>query len=156
PSCDPACGRRGRTPDRAWSVDRNSRNLYGRPGAPRVPYWRVAVRHTHDRWRLDWFGRCRRTRLLFGGETRDHDRAGSLAPRRRTESMKSARWMNISERWFRLLLRLYPPDFRDELGESLVETYRDRAHEALRQRGIFSVAVVWCASLHDSLLNGLG
>ena len=39
--------------------------------------------------------------------------------------MKSARWMNISERWFRLLLRLYPPDFRDELGESLVETYRD-------------------------------
>ena len=35
-----------------------------------------------------------------------------------------------SERWFRLLLRLYPSDFRDEMGESLVEAYRDRCRKA--------------------------
>jgi hypothetical protein len=27
--------------------------------------------------------------------------------------------MNASERWFRLLLRLYPADFREEMGEAL-------------------------------------
>ena len=63
--------------------------------------------------------------------------------------MKSHRLMNASERWFRLLLRLYPPDFRDEMGEGLVETYRERARET-------SKAVVWCAALRDSLVNGLG
>ena len=28
--------------------------------------------------------------------------------------------------------RLYPPDFRDDMGEAVVEAYRDRAREALR------------------------
>jgi hypothetical protein len=31
--------------------------------------------------------------------------------------------MNLSERWFRLLQRLYPADFRDEMGNALVEAY---------------------------------
>src|SRR2546422_7650276 len=57
--------------------------------------------------------------------------------------------MNASERWFRLLLRLYPADFRDEMGEALVETYLHRSREE-------SVALVWCAALWDSLRNGLG
>jgi predicted permease len=57
--------------------------------------------------------------------------------------------MNASERWFRLLLRLYPADFRDEMGEALVETYLDRAREE-------SMTSVWLAALWDSLLNGLG
>jgi hypothetical protein len=29
----------------------------------------------------------------------------------------------MSERWFRLLLRLYPADFRDDMGDSVVEGY---------------------------------
>jgi putative ABC transport system permease protein len=57
--------------------------------------------------------------------------------------------MNASERWFRLLLRLYPADFRDEMGEALVETYLHRSREE-------SVALVWFAALWDSLRNGLG
>src|SRR2546422_835294 len=57
--------------------------------------------------------------------------------------------MNASERWFRLLLRLYPADFRDEMGEALVETYLHRSREE-------SVALVWCAALWDSLRNGFG
>ena len=51
--------------------------------------------------------------------------------------------VNVSERWFRLLQRLYPPDFRDDMGEAVVETYRDRAREALRRGGILRLAVVW-------------
>jgi putative ABC transport system permease protein len=63
--------------------------------------------------------------------------------------MKSERWMRISERWFRLLLHLYPADFRDEFGEGLVKTYLDRSREE-------SLASVWFAALRDSIRNGLG
>src|SRR5262245_4432716 len=57
--------------------------------------------------------------------------------------------MTASERWFRLLLRLYPTDFRDEFGEALVQTYLDRSREA-------SLLLVWFAALKDSIRNGLG
>ena len=43
--------------------------------------------------------------------------------------------VDASERWLRLLLRLYPADFRDEMGEALVETYRDRCRAAARDGG---------------------
>src|SRR5262249_4863252 len=57
--------------------------------------------------------------------------------------------MSFSERWFRLLLRLYPADFRDEMGEALVETYLHRAAET-------SPVWVWWVAFWDSLRNGLG
>ena len=66
------------------------------------------------------------------------------------------RLLATSERWFRLLLRLYPPDFRDEMGDALVETYRDRATEALKTGGTRRLARVWFAALRDSVRNGLG
>ena len=44
--------------------------------------------------------------------------------------MSRDRLLRLSERWFALLLRLYPRDFRDEMGRSFVETYRDGAREA--------------------------
>jgi hypothetical protein len=40
------------------------------------------------------------------------------------------RMLNLSERWFRLLQRLYPSDFRDEMGNAVVEAYMDRARMA--------------------------
>jgi hypothetical protein len=52
--------------------------------------------------------------------------------------------MNLSKRWFRLLLRLYPSDFRDEMGEALVETYLERSREE-------PLAAVWFIALGDSL-----
>ena len=61
-----------------------------------------------------------------------------------------------SARWFRLLLRVYPADFRDEMGDALVDTYRRRADAALNQGGRFRVAAIWIAALIDSLRNGLG
>jgi putative ABC transport system permease protein len=51
---------------------------------------------------------------------------------------------------------LYPPDFRDEMGDALVETYRDRATEAFKTGGTMRLARVWFAALRDSVRNGLG
>ena len=62
------------------------------------------------------------------------------------------RLVNVSERWFRLLQRLYPPDFRDDMGDAVVETYRDRARDALRRGGILRLAMLWVRAL----LVGMG
>ncbi|HEX7081554.1 MAG TPA: ADOP family duplicated permease [Gammaproteobacteria bacterium] len=74
--------------------------------------------------------------------------------------MRRDRLLHVSDAWFRLLLRLYPPDFRDEMGEALVETYRDRASEALDHGSAAAsrlrLAGVWLAALWDSLRNGPG
>jgi len=70
--------------------------------------------------------------------------------------MSTDRLMNVSERWFRLLQRLYPVDFRDEMGDAVMEAYRDRAREALTRGGIIRLAAVWVGALVDSLRNGPG
>jgi predicted permease len=70
--------------------------------------------------------------------------------------MSVERLLHVSEGWFRLLLRLYPRDFRDEMGEGLLEAYRDRAREALRRGGVLSLGLVWFRALVDSLRNGPG
>lgn len=63
--------------------------------------------------------------------------------------------MSLAARWFRLLLRLYPPDFRDEMGGGLLDAYRRKMEEA-QKRGGLRVAAVCLAALNDSLWNGLG
>jgi putative ABC transport system permease protein len=70
--------------------------------------------------------------------------------------MKCNRLLRVSEQWFRLLLGLYPPDFREEMGHALLEAYRDRAREALKRGGITPLARLWLAALADSLRNGPG
>lgn len=64
--------------------------------------------------------------------------------------------MRVSGRWFRLLLRLYPADFRDEMGIGIVEAYRDRARVTLNRSGAMGVAWLWLRALADALWNGLG
>jgi putative ABC transport system permease protein len=66
------------------------------------------------------------------------------------------RLVQASDRWLRLLLRLYPADFRDEMGEALLETYRDRCRAAVRDGGVAALAGVWLRALADSAGNGLG
>jgi putative ABC transport system permease protein len=63
---------------------------------------------------------------------------------------------SASERWFRLLLRAYPADFRDEMGDAVVEAYCERVRGAQRDGGPVRVAGVWLAALIDSLRNGVG
>ena len=70
--------------------------------------------------------------------------------------MTAGRGLERSERWLRLLLRLYPADFRDEFGEALVETYRDRCRTAVQRGGAGALAWVWLRALVDALRNGLG
>ncbi len=68
----------------------------------------------------------------------------------------SAGRYGLSQAWFRLLLRLYPDDFREELGEALLETYRDCARDARDGGGRSALARLWLRALVDSLRNGLG
>src|SRR5688572_17852479 len=68
--------------------------------------------------------------------------------------MKGSFLLNLSERWFRLLLRLYPADFRDEMGDSVVETYRDRARDAVNRGGVIRLAGLWLLALVDFLRTG--
>jgi hypothetical protein len=62
--------------------------------------------------------------------------------------------LRISERWFRLLERLYPPDFRDEMGNAVVEAYMDRAYHSLENGGNIHLVALWFRALVDSLRNG--
>jgi hypothetical protein len=59
----------------------------------------------------------------------------------------------MSEWWFRLLDRLYPPDFREEMGNAVVEAYMDRAQHSL-QNGKIHLVALWFRALFDSLRNG--
>jgi putative ABC transport system permease protein len=68
--------------------------------------------------------------------------------------MMRNRMLNVSERWFRLLQRLYPPDFRDEMGNAVVEAYMDRARDALKNSGRLHLVALWLRALVDSLRNG--
>jgi putative ABC transport system permease protein len=68
--------------------------------------------------------------------------------------MNQQKLLHWSERWFRLLLRFYPPDFRHEMGRSFVETYRDQGRDALKQRGRIGLAGVWFRALKDAIRSG--
>ena len=68
--------------------------------------------------------------------------------------MTDARILTLSERWFRLLLHLYPADFRDEIGAAIVDVYRERARQAMSRYGMPALAMVWLRALVDSLWNG--
>ena len=68
--------------------------------------------------------------------------------------MRRQPMLHISERWFRLLRRLYPPDFRDQMGSAVVEAYMDRARDALKNGGKIHLVALWVRALVDSLRNG--
>lgn len=69
--------------------------------------------------------------------------------------MSRHRMLHISEQWFRFLERLYPPDFHDEMGSGVVETYMDRARDALKNGGNAHLVGLWFRALLDSLRNGI-
>jgi len=68
--------------------------------------------------------------------------------------MTRNRMLNMSERWFRLLQYLYPPDFRSEMGNAVVEAYTDRTRATLRNSGKIHLIALWLRALADSLRNG--
>ncbi|HEY7188545.1 MAG TPA: ADOP family duplicated permease [Vicinamibacterales bacterium] len=70
--------------------------------------------------------------------------------------MTRAWLMRLSQQWFRLLLRLYPADFRDDMGDGVLDTYSRRARVALDRRGLTGLAWLWLRALLDALRNGPG
>src|SRR5262249_55875865 len=98
----------------------------------------------------------RHARCTRRGATARTADAGSAPWRPATEGgqMTHNRMLNLSERWFRLLHRLYPPDFRDEMGNAVVEAYLDRARDALKNGGNIRLVALWHRALVDSLGNG--
>ncbi|HUG39397.1 MAG TPA: ADOP family duplicated permease [Longimicrobiales bacterium] len=60
-----------------------------------------------------------------------------------------------AERVLRLLLRLYPEDFRDEMGSEWLETYRDGCRRAGEWGGV-AWARFWVRATADSVRNGIG
>lgn len=68
--------------------------------------------------------------------------------------MTCHRLMHLSKRWFTLLQRLYPADFRDDMGHAVVEAYMDRARDTLNDGGALRLARLWLRALFDSLRNG--
>jgi len=69
--------------------------------------------------------------------------------------MTRERLIDLSERWVRLLLHLYPPDFRDAIGRSVVEDYRDAALATVNRRGAIGLCALAIRALADSVWNGI-
>ncbi|HEX6939918.1 MAG TPA: ADOP family duplicated permease [Longimicrobiales bacterium] len=70
--------------------------------------------------------------------------------------MSEERWLRWSERLYRGLLRAYPVDFREEMGEEVVGAYREWSREAYGRGGVVALARVWSRAVVDSLRNGVG
>ena len=63
--------------------------------------------------------------------------------------------MARSDRYVRGLLRFFPEDFRDEMGDSFVDAYRDRARAAAERGGSGAVRLLYVRAFFDALLNGI-
>jgi hypothetical protein len=62
-------------------------------------------------------------------------------------------WVVVSERFYRVLLQLYPADYRREYGALMVQLFRDVAREKYRRQGLAGMALWWCVTLLDLTLT---
>ncbi|HYC52872.1 MAG TPA: ADOP family duplicated permease [Gemmatimonadaceae bacterium] len=58
-------------------------------------------------------------------------------------------------RWLYAMLRFYPADFREEMGDALVHTYQDRVRAARARAGTAGVIGVCIRAFGDSMKNGI-
>src|SRR3954452_8575628 len=56
---------------------------------------------------------------------------------------------SFADRCYRLLLRLYPRDFRERFRAGMVDFFRDRRAEARRADGTLGVAWAWAVAIAD-------
>ncbi len=59
--------------------------------------------------------------------------------------------LRASERVYRVLLTLYPRDFRREYGWQMLQVFRDVCRDALRQGGALALILWWGTALFDLL-----
>lgn len=59
------------------------------------------------------------------------------------------RWMALSIRLYRVLLLLYPVEFRDDYGLLMVQLFRDVLRDRYRQHGLVGAMLWWSKTLLD-------
>lgn len=59
------------------------------------------------------------------------------------------RWIALSERVYRMLLILYPADYRREYGALMAQIFRDVCRERYRSHGVIGVVWWWCKTMLD-------
>jgi len=62
--------------------------------------------------------------------------------------MSDVRYTSVADRAYRLLLRLYPREFRERFGGDMTDFFHDR-RIAARQQGTLGVARVWASAVAD-------
>ena len=67
----------------------------------------------------------------------------------------SHRARTTAERVYRLVLRAYPPGFRDAYGTDVIELFRDRCREARSRYGALGIVWVWFRTVPNVLVHGL-
>ena len=63
------------------------------------------------------------------------------------------RVLSVSIQAYRLLLIVYPPQFRGEYGPSMAQVFRDACRDAYRQRQTAGLAWLWLATLADLIVT---
>jgi hypothetical protein len=63
------------------------------------------------------------------------------------------RWIAFSERVYRVLLLLYPADYRREYGWLMVQLFRDVCRQRYHQQGRIGIALWWCRTVFDLALT---
>ena len=58
-----------------------------------------------------------------------------------------------SIRCYRMLMHLYPREFRRELGDSIDQAFRDLLRDAFQKRGYAGIALLWFRILPDFVFS---
>ena len=56
---------------------------------------------------------------------------------------------SLADRAYRLMLRLFPAEFRGDFGAEMADDFRDQRREAFRKRGTRGLAGLWLSTLGD-------
>lgn len=60
-----------------------------------------------------------------------------------------------AERWYRLLLRLYPREFRRAMGPAMVEAFRDQCRAAYRRSGVSALLGLCLRAVFETFRNAM-
>jgi hypothetical protein len=63
--------------------------------------------------------------------------------------------ISLLEKIYRLLLFLYPPEYRRQYGDSMMQVFRDVCRDRYYQRGISGIVLWWFATVLDLALTAI-
>src|SRR5919199_4184 len=63
--------------------------------------------------------------------------------------MKTNHWIELSRRFYRLLLRLYPQAYRASYESEMFRLFSDQCREAYEQQGKLGILLLWPRTLVD-------